>query len=378
MATRLETTVPFVDLRAQHATIASEVRAAIQDVLERSDYILGKDVGLLEEEFAQYIGSRHAVGLGSGLAALELTLRAYGIGPGDEVITAANTFIATVLAVSAVGALPVLVDIDPVTYNISCAALESAITTRTRAILPVHLYGQPADMEPILAVARRHHLLVIEDAAQAHGAKYSGQHVGTWGDAAAFSFYPAKNLGAYGDAGMAVTDDTAIAEKVRCLRNYGERAKYHHVVVGTNSRLDTIQAAILRIKLRHLDQWNRARQQHAAAYHSLLKGLPVVRPEKLEKAEHVYHLYVIQVENRDQLKDSLRSQGVATGIHYPIPIHLQEACADLGHAQGAFPVTERAATRILSLPMYPEMTTAQREYVAAALSYAVNETVGLR
>ncbi len=370
--------VPFVDLRAQYATIAAEIQAAIGGTLERSDFILGEQVDLFEEEFARYIGTRHAVGVGSGLAALELALRAYGIGPGDEVIVPANTFIATVLAVSAVGARPVLVDVDPATYNLDPAALAAAITPRTRAILPVHLYGQPADLEPILAIAERHHLVVIEDAAQAHGATYAGRRVGAWGHAAAFSFYPAKNLGAYGDAGMVVTSDAGMAEKIRQLRNYGQRVKYEHVVAGTNSRLDTLQAAVLRVKLRHLDEWNAARREHAAAYRVLLADLPVELPAAAEKVVHVYHLYVIQLGNREQVQEALRAHGVSTGIHYPIPIHLQQACAHLGYRRGNFPVTERAAARILSLPIYPEMTRAQREHVAAALEQALTQTLRIR
>ena len=369
--------VPFVDLHAQYATIAAEVQTAIQGVLERSDFILGEEVTLLEQEFARYIDTRHAVGVGSGLAALELALRAYGIGPGDEVITAANTFIATVLAISAVGARPVLVDADPATYNLDPAALSAALTPRTRAILPVHLYGQSAQLEPILAVAERHHLVVIEDAAQAHGATYAGRRVGAWGHAAAFSFYPAKNLGAYGDAGMVVTSDAAVAERIRQLRNYGQRVKYEHIVTGTNSRLSTLQAAVLRVKLRYLDQWNAARREHAAAYQALLADLPVELPATAEKAEHVYHLYVIQLESRGPVQDALRAQGISTGIHYPIPIHLQQACAHLGYRRGDFPVTERAAPRILSLPMYPEMTRAQREHVASALNQAVTRALGV-
>ena len=369
--------VPFVDLNAQYTTLAPEVAAAIQRTLERSDYILGEDVGLFEEEFARYIGARHAVGVGSGLAALELALRAYGIGPGDEVITAANTFIATVLSILAVGAKPLLVDAHPTTYNLDPAALAAAITPRARAILPVHLYGQPADLEPILAIAKQHNLLVIEDAAQAHGATYAGRRAGSWGHAAAFSFYPAKNLGALGDAGMVVTSDAAIAEKVRQLRNYGQRVKYEHVVAGTNSRLDTIQAAVLRVKLRHLDQWNAARRAHAAGYGSALADLPIELPVTLPKAEHVYHLYVVQVDNRDVVQEKLRAQEVSTGIHYPIPIHLQQACTPLGYRRGDFPVTERAASRVLSLPMYPEMTQAQRRHVTSALSQAVSQTLGV-
>ena len=368
--------VPFVDLQAQYRTIADEINTAIHSVLERTAFILGEEVALLETEFAEFIGVKQAIGVGSGLAALELALRACGIGPGDEVITAANTFIATVLAISAVGAQPVLVDVEPTTYNMDPAALSAAITPRTRAIIPVHLYGQPADLDSILAIAKHHDLLVIEDAAQAHGACYEGQRVGGFGHAAAFSFYPAKNLGAYGDGGMVVTNDAKIAEKTRQLRNYGQRVKYHHAVMGTNSRLDTIQAAILRVKLRHLDRWNASRREHATDYNRLLAGLPVDRPAVADNVEHVYHLYVIQVSDRDRVQTSLRANEIATGIHYPIPVHLQEACSHLGYQRGDFPVTEAAATRILSLPMYPELTTAQIEYVAEALSHVAAQPPG--
>jgi dTDP-4-amino-4,6-dideoxygalactose transaminase len=370
--------VPFVDLQAQYAAIAPEIETAIRGVFESAEFILGKDVRLFEEEFAKHAGVKHTVGVGSGLAALELILRAYGIGPGDEVITAANTFIATALAICAVGARPVLVDPDPCTYNLSASTLAAAITPRTRAIMPVHLYGQPADLEPILAIAERHHLLVVEDAAQAHGARYAGRRAGAWGGAAAFSFYPAKNLGAYGDAGLVATNDDAIAEKIRRLRNYGERVKYEHAVIGTNSRLDTIQAAVLRVKLRHLDDWNAARRKHAVVYGKRLAELPIALPKTIEKAEHVFHLYVIQVENRDQVQTQLRAQGIGTGIHYPIPIHLQEACAHLGYRRGQFPVTEAAAQRILSLPMYAELSEAQIELVTTALQQTVAQALGTR
>ena len=360
-------TIQFVDLQAQYRTIAPEINAAIQGVLDRSDYILGEEVRLFEEDFAKYIGTAHAVGVGSGLDALELALRAYGIGPGDEVITAANTYIATVLAIIAAGARPVLVDMDPATYNIDPAAVEAAVTPRTRGIMPVHLYGQPSDMDAILAIARKDNLVVIEDAAQAHGAMYGGRRAGTWGHAAAFSFYPGKNLGAYGDGGAITTNDPAIAEKIRHLRNFGQRVKYEHVVAGTNSRLDTMQAAILRVKLRHLDQWNAARQEHARAYSGLLGGGPFVLAKIAPNRTHIFHLYVIQAEERTQVQEFLNSKGIATGIHYPIPIHLQEACKDLGYRRGDFPATESAAARILSLPMYPELASGQREFVATNL-----------
>lgn len=365
--------VPFVDLQAQYRTIAPEINAAIQRVLDRSDYILGEEVRLFEEDFAKYIGTAHAVGVGSGLDALELSLRAFGIGSGDEVITAANTYIATVLAIIAAGACPVLVDTDPATYNINAAAVEAAITPKTRGIMPVHLYGQPADMGTILAVARKHNLVVIEDAAQAHGAMYAGRRAGTSGHAAAFSFYPGKNLGAYGDGGAITTNDAAIAEKIRHLRNYGQRVKYEHVVAGTNSRLDTIQAAILRVKLRFLDQWNAARQEHAKAYNSLLGAEPFVLPKIGPNRTHIFHLYVIQTEDRTQVQECLDSNGIATSIHYPSPIHMQEACKNLGYRRGDFPVTESAATRILSLPMYPELTPEQCEFTATTLLGSVRQ-----
>jgi len=363
--------VPFVDLQAQRAAIESEVNAAIQGVLNRGDFILGQEVELFEADFAKYIGARHAVGVGSGLAALELALRAYGVGPGDEVITAANTFIATVLAVLAVGARPVLADADPKTYNIAPDALEAAITPRTRALLPVHLCGQPAEMDQILEIAAKHNLVVIEDAAQAHGAMYRGKRAGSMGHAAAFSFYPTKNLGAYGDGGMVVTSDAAIAEKIRQLRNYGQSVKYVHVTAGTNSRLDTMQAAVLRVKLRHLDSWNQARERHAAAYGKLLADADCSLPFTAADRTHVFHLYMIEVENRSRIQESLAAREIGTGIHYPIPIHLQEACAGLGYKAGDFPASERAAARILSLPMYAEMSPEQVEFVAASLGEAI-------
>lgn len=356
--------VPFVDLHAQYKSIAPEINAAIQGVIDRGDFILGEEVRLFEEDFARFIGTGNAVGVGSGLSALELAFRAYAFGPGDEVITAANTFIATVLAILAVGARPILVDMDPATYNIDSTAIEAAITSRTRAIVPVHLYGQPAEIKPIMALAGKHNLVVIEDAAQAHGAMYAGRRVGSWGHAAAFSFYPGKNLGAYGDGGMVVTGDSAIAEKIRQLRNYGQRVKYEHTSVGTNSRLDTLQAAILRVKLRYLDQWNAARRAHAAAYNALLTEAHCHVPVTAADRTHIFHVYVTQLANRKGAQELLTSRGIATGIHYPIPIHLQEACASLGYRQGDFPATEHAASRILSLPMFAELTPEQREYVA--------------
>jgi dTDP-4-amino-4,6-dideoxygalactose transaminase len=362
--------VPFVDLQAQHDTLASEIDQAVRQVFSRGDFILGAAVESFEREFAALHDVRHAIGVGTGLDAIQLALRAHDVGPGDEVITAANTFIATALAILGVGARPVLVDADPERYTIDPSALSAAITSRTRAIVPVHLFGQPADMDGVLAVARRHNLVVIEDAAQAHGARCNGQRIGGFGHAAAFSFYPSKNLGAYGDGGLILTNDEQTAGKLRLLRNYGQRAKYYHGIAGTNSRLDTVQAAVLRVKLPHLDAWNAARRRHAAAYAERLAS-HVETPATAEGVEHVFHLYVIQTDRRDALQQQLRSRDIATGIHYPVPIHLQEACKDLGYRVGDFPVTERAAERMLSLPMYPELTDAQVDYVCSTVLEAL-------
>jgi dTDP-4-amino-4,6-dideoxygalactose transaminase len=358
--------VPFVDLQAQHRGLRPALRAAVDEAMTRCDFILGGAVERFEADFARYIGTRHAIGVGTGLDALELALRSYGIGPGDEVITAANTFIATVLAIEAVGARPVLVDVNRETYGIDPDAVAAAIGPRTRAVMPVHLYGQPVAVDEILALARRHDLVVIEDAAQAHGARYKGRRAGAFGHAAAFSFYPAKNLGACGDGGMIVTSDDGIAERARVLRNYGQRVKYHHSAIGTNSRLDTLQAAILTVKLAYLDEWNDARRRHALAYTKRLAGA-VQTPASTADVEHVYHLYVIEVDRRDDVQQLLRSREVDTGIHYPVPVHLQEACAHLGYRAGEFPNTEAAALRILSLPMYPELEAPQIDHVAASL-----------
>jgi dTDP-4-amino-4,6-dideoxygalactose transaminase len=367
--------VPFVDLRAQYSALEKEVNRAVAKVMREADFILGRDVERFEEEFAVYCEAKCAVAVDSGTSALELILRAYEIGPGDEVITVANTFIATVLAISSTGATPVLVDVDAAAYTVDVAAIEAAITPRTRAILPVHLYGLPADMEPILQLARQHDLLVIEDACQAHGARYKGRRVGALGHAGAFSFYPAKNLGAFGDAGIVVTNDKEMAGRVRMLRDYGQRAKYHHVVKGYNHRMDTIQAAVLHAKLPYLDQWNAARRQHAGRYCALLAESGVALPVEPPYAESVYHLFVIRSEMRDSLKSYLTDRGVATGIHYPIPIHLQPAYAEFGLKPGAFPVTERYAGQLLSLPMYPELTPEHIQHVANTFMSFTHEQV---
>jgi len=360
--------VPLIDLAAEHGLFEAEVGDAIKGVLRGTDFILGRDVGLFESEFARFCEAKHAIGVDSGLSALELILRAYGIGPGDEVITPANTFIASALAISSVGANPKLLDVDPVTYTIDISALEGAITARTRAIMPVHLYGHPVDMDPILEIARKHGLPVIEDACQAHGARYRGKRVGSLGSAAAFSFYPAKNLGAYGDGGIVVTDDPEVAKYVEMARNYGQREKYYHAVRGYNHRLDTLQAAVLRVKLRRLDERNAARREHARLYQELLLSTGVVLPACAPEVEPVWHLFVIRVEQRDELRKSLADRGISVGIHYPVPIHLQEAYRDLGYKKGDFPVTEHCAERILSLPMYPELTASMIEHVAAAVA----------
>jgi dTDP-4-amino-4,6-dideoxygalactose transaminase len=359
--------VPFVDLGAQYATLRDEARAAIDGVLERGDFILGRAVETFERSFAAYCDVEHAVGLDSGLSALELALRALDIGPGDEVITAANSFIASALPISTVGATPVLVDVDERSYNLDVALVETAITPRTRAIMPVHLYGQPADMDALLALAARHGLAVVEDACQAHGARYHGRRVGGLGHVAAFSFYPAKNLGAYGDGGALVTNDPAIAERARTFRNYGSSRKYHHEVRGSNRRLDTLHAAVLNVKLPRLDGWNEGRRRAAARYDALLADANVVVPARTDGIDHVYHLYVVRTADREGLQAHLTREGISTGIHYPVPIHLQPAYRDLPHRAGDFPVSERLAGEILSLPMYAELSEAQVERVADAI-----------
>ena len=369
---RVSRAVPLVDLKAQHAVIAAEVQAAIDNVMSNTDFILGADVADFESEFARYCDAEHCVGLDSGMSALELGMRAMGIGAGDEVITPAGSFIASSSAISFTGATPVWVDVDRKTYNIDPALIEAAITPRTKAIMAVHLYGQPADMDRILAISRKHDLPVIEDACQSHGARYKGRRTGSMGAFGAFSFYPAKNLGAYGDAGALTTNDAELAEKVRMMRNYGQREKYDHVYLAWNRRLDTIQAAVLRVKLRHLDRWNELRRTIASLYGELLHDsgatLPYISPE----VEHVYHLYVVEVDGRERVQSELGAQGISTGIHYPVPIHLQEAYREAGFGPGSFPVTESAAKRVLSLPMYPELTEDGVRRVAAALGQAVS------
>jgi dTDP-4-amino-4,6-dideoxygalactose transaminase len=350
--------IPVFDLERQYNAIRDEINEAVTRVLESGWFILGQEVEAFEGGFAAYCSLSHGVGVGSGTEALHLALLACGVGPGDEVIAVPHTAVATVAAIELTGARPVFVDIDPASYIIAPDRVESRITARTRAIVPVHLYGQAADMDPILEIAQRHGLAVVEDCAQAHGAEYRGRRVGSLGRVACFSFYPTKNLGAYGDGGMVVTDDEVLAQKVRLLRQYGWEKRYVSSLRGLNSRLDELQAAILRVKLRHLDEWNKARRVWARLYDELLAGSGVATPTEMDYGRHVYHLYVVRCPNRahrDGLKSYLAEHGVGTAIHYPVPIHLQEAYHDLGHRRGDFPMTEACADEILSLPMYPEL-----------------------
>jgi len=360
--------VPLVDLRAQFKNIDGEIRQNINEVLENTNFILGSQVEQFEKAFSSFSECKYGIGVASGLDALRLGLKVLGVGPDDEVITAANTFIATALAISSVGATPVLVDVDPETYNIDPKKIEAAITERTRVLMPVHLYGQPADLDPILKIARGHNLFVIEDASQAHGAKYHDKKVGSFGDIAAFSLYPGKNLGAYGDAGIVTTQGQSLAEKLTTLRNYGSKEKYYHSMLGENSRLDTLQASILNVKLRYLEGWNESRRKVAQIYSEKLKSCgDIITPRVIDKALPVYHLYVIRTKRRNDLMKHLQNKGISTIIHYPVPIHLQEAYRGNGWKEGDFPITETLAGDILSLPMYPELTLEQIDYVIASI-----------
>jgi dTDP-4-amino-4,6-dideoxygalactose transaminase len=363
--------VPFVDLRPQNEVLKQEVFDRFSRVIERSAFTLGDEVLNFEEQFALFCRVQHAVGVASGTDALVLALRAIGIGPGDEVITAVNTFVATVEAIVHTGATPVLVDIDSTTYGIDIPQVERIITSKTKAIIPVHLYGYPADMDPILDLAKRHHLFVVEDAAQAHGAEYWGRRVGSLGDVACFSFYPSKNLGAFGDAGAVVTNREDVASSVRALRDHGSIQRYEHRLVGYTSRLHTLQAAVLGVKLPYLDQWNIMRQSNAQLYNELLSDLPgVVLPVVEEGRTHVFHLFVIRLESadRDALGDYLVNRGISTGIHYPSPVHMTGAFQYLGYRPGDFPVAELCSQQILSLPMYPELEPEKIAYVAGELT----------
>ena len=362
--------IPLNDLQAQFSSIKPEVMAAIEEVLDSMHLFLGPQNQLFEQSFASYCGCEYGISVSNGTDAIALALRACHIGPGDEVITVSHSFIATVEAIAQVGATPVFVDIEPETYTMDWRQLEGVLSERTRAIIPVHLYGHPAEMQPILDFAHEHGLRVIEDASQAHGATYRGRRVGSFGDIACFSLYCSKNLGAYGEAGICLTSDAELAETMRILRDHGSRVRYQHEIMGVNARMDEIQAAILNVKMAHLDNWNAQRQAHAHFYNEQLQdvveALPVVRPD----ASHVFYVYVVQVRERDQVYTYLSQQGIGSGIHYPTPIHLQPACQQYGYTRGMFPVTEAVCERIISLPMYPELTTEQLRAVIDGVKQA--------
>lgn len=362
--------VPFLDLTAQNRPIRTELQSALDAVIAEASFILGPAVSRFEQSFANYIGVRHCVGLNNGTSALHLALTACGIGQGDEVITTPHTWISTSWGISYVGARPVYVDVDPTTYNLNAKLVERAITSRTKAILPVHLYGQSADLGELKRIADKHGLCLIEDAAQAHGAKYDGKRVGSFGKAACFSFYPGKNLGAFGEGGAVVTNDAEVAERIRCLRDHAQQSRHHHVEIGYNMRMEGVQGAVLDVKLRHLDAWNGARAQHAKRYHELLRDVPGLTLPAAPRAEgHVWHLFVVQVSGRDrsEVRDRLTAAGIATGIHYPMPVPYQPAYRYLGYREGNFPVAESVMNRCISLPMFPELTSDQIEYTAGTL-----------
>lgn len=351
--------IPFSDLKLEYLSLKEELDAAIERVLMSGWFILGQEVRSFEEEFAAYVGAKYGIGVGSGTEALHLALAACGVGPGDEVITVSHTAVATIAAIELTGARPVFVDINPLCYTIDPSQLEDRITPATKAIVPVHLYGQVADMDPIMATAQRHGLKVVEDAAQAHGAEYGDRKAGSMGDLGCFSFYPTKNLAAYGDGGMIVTSDQAFARQVSLLRQYGWAERYVSSIRGFNSRLDELQAAVLRVKLRALDDWNEVRRKHAELYDQALDGCGVVTPAEMAYGKHCYHLYVINCDRRDELQKWLRQKGVTALVHYPVPVHLQQAYRDLGCSEGDLPIAEQCARRVLSLPVAPELSEAQ-------------------
>lgn len=368
--------VPFVDLKSQHSLLSTEIETVITGVLTEGGFTLGDTVKAFEDEFAAFCGVGFGIGVGSGTDALHFALRAVGVGPGDEVITVPNTFIATVEAIIMCGARPVFVDIDEDTYLMDASLLEDAITEKTKAIIPVHLYGQPADMVEILRIAGKYELKVVEDACQAHGARIGEKRVGCFGDAACFSFYPSKNLGGVGDGGIVVTNDEDIKERIVRLRNHGQVDKYSHIEPGFCSRLHGIQAAVLNVKLKHLDRWNKARRYNARVYDSFFRESDVVQPARttLYYSEHVYHLYVVRVEGRDELKQHLGLQGIETGIHYPVPLHLQPSLARYGYKEGDFPLTGRVSGKVLSLPMFPELKESDIKRVAnAIIGFSLNQ-----
>ncbi len=363
--------IPFVDLQAQYQKLKPEIDAALAEVLANSSFILGPQVAALENDFAAYCGAAHAAGVNSGTSALHLALLAAGVEPGDEVITTPMTFVATAAAICYIGAKPVFVDLDPKSYCIDPKNIEAAITNRTKVIMPVHLYGQPADMDPILEIAGRHGLSVIEDAAQAHGARYKGRRVGAIGKLGCFSFYPGKNLGAYGEGGIVITNDSEMVHTVKMLRDWGQEGKGNHVRLGYNYRLEGIQGAVVGVKLKHLEEWNRLRRAHAALYSELLADAACATPEVMDYAEHVFHVYAVRVQQREEVMQGLQQNDIACGVHYPKPVHLQPAFAYLGYHAGDFPHAEKAASEVLSLPMFPELTSEQIETVCSALKKAL-------
>jgi len=363
--------VPYFDLKAQYAELRDEIRAELDRVCQNASFILGEEVERFERTFAEFHEVKHCVALNSGTSALHLALVSAGIGPGDEVITTANTFVATAEAIHYTGAKTVFADIDPATANIDPKEIEKAVTKQTRAIIPVHLYGRPADMDAIGEIAAGHKLLVIEDACQAHRAKYNGKRVGGFGHAAAFSFYPGKNLGAYGEGGALTTNDDEVAKLVRSLRTHGESSRYFHKYIGYNYRMEGIQAAVLNVKIKHLDDWTAKRQARAALYRELLTDTDVQILEDPPESECVYHLFVVYVNDRDRVRAELEKRGVQTAIHYPLPVHLQEAFANLGYGRGSLPATERACERVISMPLFPEMSEDQVRYAASTLKTVV-------
>ncbi|MBN2254708.1 MAG: DegT/DnrJ/EryC1/StrS family aminotransferase [Deltaproteobacteria bacterium] len=357
--------VPFLDLTSQYETMKDEIHTAINQVIEKTAFAGGPFVEQFENEFAPFCSCEHAVGVGNGTDALWLPLLALGIGPGDEVITVPSTFIATAEAISFCGATPVFIDIEERTYNMNPDLLEAAITPKTKAIIPVHLFGQPADMDPIMEIARKHNLYVVEDACQAHGSEYKGKKAGSMGDAAAFSFYPGKNLGAYGEGGATVTNNAELAKTMKMFRDHGQSQKYYHGMIGWNARLDGIQGSILSAKLRHLDAWNDARRNHAHLYTKLFfETEGIITPHEADYAKHVFHIYAIRVKNRDRLISTLAERDIFCGIHYPVPVHLQQAYGMLGYKKGSFPIAEKCAEEFVSLPMFAELTDEQVAYVA--------------
>lgn len=365
--------VPFLDLKAQFAQVGAEISRVLVEVAESAVYVLGPKVVAFERAFAEYQGAKHCIGLNSGTSALHLALIAAGVGPGDEVLTVPMTFIASSWAISYVGATPVFVDVDPMTYTMDVAQVEKRITKRTRALLPVHLYGQPADLGALVEISRRHGIPLIEDAAQAHGARYGGQPVGTFGQCGCFSFYPGKNLGACGEAGAVVTNDDAIAERLRALRDHAQTQRYHHEEIGFNYRMDAFQGAVLSVKLKHLEAWTEARRRLAARYQQLLDGMNLTVPVEALGRRHVWHLFVTLLEQRDAVKKALEARGIQTGLHYPRPLHLQKAYQQLGYGEGDFPVAERIGRECLTLPLFPEMTDEQQNAVCIALADALRE-----